>query len=246
MQQPAIQVERLHKQFDEVNAVDGISFQVDRGSICGLLGGNGAGKTTTLSILLGLLTPSSGTITVLDEDMLTHRYRVLPRMNFSSPYVDLPMRLTVRENLTVYAHLYGVPQVKRRIAQLCEQLDIGEFIGRRYGTLSAGQRTRVALAKALLNQPELLLLDEPTASLDPDSADRIRTMLTEYQQQTGATLLLASHNMQEVERICDEVIMLRRGKVIDQGTPSELQERFGRDSMEQVFLDVARAGEGTA
>jgi len=244
--QPAIKVTQVNKQFDQLLAVNNISFEVEHGSICALLGGNGAGKTTTLSMLLGLLTPTSGSISVLGEDMLANRYRVLPRMNFSSPYVDLPMRLTVRENLTVYAKLYGVKKIKTRLQQLCEELNIGEFINRRYGTLSAGQRTRVALAKALLNEPDLLLLDEPTASLDPDSADRIRSHLTDYQQRTGATLLLASHNMQEVERICDEVIMLRRGELVDQGSPSELLQRFGRDSMEQVFLDVARAGESAA
>jgi len=191
-------------------------------------------------MLLGLLLPTSGCITVLGEDMLRHRYRVLPRMNFSSPYVDLPHRLTVTENLTVYARLYGLKQVAQRLKQLAEDLDIAGFMPRHYGSLSAGQKTRVALAKALLNEPELLLLDEPTASLDPDTADRIRSYLLRYKARTGATLLFASHNMVEVERICTDVIMMRAGLIVDRGTPQSLLARYGRQNLEQVFLDIAR------
>ena len=237
---PAIQVERLTKVFGPTVAVDAISFEVFEGTVCGLLGGNGAGKTTTISMLLGLLLPSSGSVRVLGEDMLRHRYRVLGRMNFSSPYVDLPHRLTVRENLSVYARLYGVRQVSRRIADLSEALDVGRLLDRPTGKLSAGQKTRVALAKALLNHPDLLLLDEPTASLDPDTADWIRTYLEDYRRGTGATILLASHNMLEVERLCSQVLMMRSGRIVDQGTPAELLERYGRGSMEDVFLDIAR------
>lgn len=237
----ALALREVTKSFDNTLAVDRVSFAVERGSVCALLGGNGAGKTTTLSMLLGLLLPSSGQIQVLGEDMLRHRYRVLGRMNFSSPYVDLPQRLKVHENLTVYAHLYGIRRPARRIGELARQLDIEGFLKRPYGTLSAGQRTRVGLAKALLNRPEVLLLDEPTASLDPDSADRIRTYLREYQRGSGATLLLASHNMIEVERMCDDVIMLRRGQVVDRDRPERLVERYGRQNLEQVFLDIARA-----
>lgn len=236
----AISVEGLTKRFGKLLAVDAVSFNVRRGSTCALLGGNGAGKTTTLSVLLGLLLPTAGRVTVLGEDIQRHRYRVLPRMNFTSPYVDLPKRLTVAENLTVYARLYGLKNVRPRLEELSEELQIGVFMHRPYGTLSAGQRTRVALAKSLLNKPEVLLLDEPTASLDPDMGDRMRGLLTNYQKRSGATLLLASHNMLEVERMCTDVIMMREGKIVDQGTPQALLTRYGRSNLEEVFLDVAR------
>ncbi|MBC7953231.1 MAG: ABC transporter ATP-binding protein [Rhodospirillaceae bacterium] len=236
----ALQVEDLTKSFGPVKAVDGISFAVPRGSTTALLGGNGAGKTTTISMLLGLLLPSSGTIHVLGEDMVRHRYRVLPRLNFSSPYVELPHRLTVRENLTVYGHLYGVAHLKARIAELADELELGAFLDRASGKLSAGQKTRVALAKALLNHPDLLLLDEPTASLDPDTADWVRGYFQDYQKASGATVLLASHNMTEVERMCDHVLILKAGRLVDQGSPTALIERYGRATMEDVFLDIAR------
>ena len=238
---PALALRSVCKRFGQTVAVDHVSFAVARGSVCALLGGNGAGKTTTLSMLLGLLLPTSGEVRVLGEDMLRHRYRVLARMNFSSPYVDLPQRLKVQENLTVYAHLYGIRRPRRRIRELAEELDIAAFLKRPYGNLSAGQRTRVGLAKSLLNRPEILLLDEPTASLDPDSADRIRRYLLDYQRHSGATLLLASHNMVEVERMCDDVIMMRRGQVVDRDQPTQLVKRYGRETLEQVFLDIARA-----
>jgi len=235
-----IQVKGLTKRYGELTAVDNVSFDVTQGATCGLLGGNGAGKTTTLSMLLGLLLPTSGGIRVLGEDMLKHRYRVLACMNFSSPYVDLPHRLTVQENLSVYARLYGLKERKRRIQQLTEELDIAAFLKRAYGNLSAGQKTRVGLAKALLNEPDLLLLDEPTASLDPDTADRMRSYLNDYKLRTGATILLASHNMLEVERLCSDVIMMRTGKLVDRGTPTELLARYGQENLEEVFLDIAR------
>jgi len=237
---PAIEVCGLSKLFGSVVAVDSISFEVRPGSTTGLLGGNGAGKTTTLSMILGLLLPSSGTVRVLGEDMVRHRYRALPRMNFSSPYVDLPHRLSVRQNLVVYGHLYGVPRLKARIADLADELDLGAFLDRPVGKLSAGQKTRAALAKALLNQPALLLLDEPTASLDPDTADWVRTYFKAYQARTGATLVLASHNMTEVERMCDHVLIMKGGRVVDQGSPAHLIDRFGRATLEEVFLDIAR------
>ena len=240
MNDSVIQVEGLTKCYGELAAVDNISFAIAAGSTGGLLGGNGAGKTTTLSMLLGLLLPSAGSVRVLGEDMLAHRHRVLARMNFSSPYVDLPHRLTVQENLSVYARLYGLRDRTTRIRQLAEDLDIAAFLKRAYGHLSAGQKTRVGLAKALLNTPELLLLDEPTASLDPDTADRMRGYLKAYKVRTGATVVLASHNMQEVERLCDDVIMMRAGKIVDRGTPAELLSRFGRENLEEVFLDIAR------
>ena len=236
----AIVVDDLFKRFDTVTAVDGVSFAVPAGSTTALLGGNGAGKTTTLSILLGLLTPTSGSVTVLGADMLRDRYRVLGEMNFSSPYVDLPRRLTAYENLNVYAGLYGVRSARRRILELARDLDIEELLGRTTGSLSAGQRTRVALAKALLNRPSLLLLDEPTASLDPDTGDVVRGYLEQYRKVSGATIVLASHNMAEVERLCDHVLMMRSGRIVDRGAPRQLISRYGRRTMEEVFLDIAR------
>ena len=240
MSQAAIEVQAVSKRYADALAVNAVSFDVMPGSIVALLGGNGAGKTTLLSMLLGLLLPSDGGIRVLGHDMLRHRYRVLGRMNFSSPYVDLPQRLTVRENLAVYARLYGLSAAGRRLKSLAEQLDIARFLGRPYGTLSAGQRTRVALAKSLLNRPEVLLLDEPTASLDPDTAETIRAYLRDYQRESGATLLMASHNMLEVERLCDDVIILRQGKLVDRAPPADLLARYGRETLEEVFIDVAR------
>ncbi len=237
---PVIEVQAVTKHFGEVVAVDDISFTVAAGAVCALLGGNGAGKTTTLSMLLGLLLPTRGRILIFGQDMLAHRYRVLGRLNFSSPYVDLPHRLTVGENLMVYARLYGVRDRRSRLKTLAADLDIDAFLGRPYGNLSAGQKTRVALAKALLNEPELLLLDEPTASLDPDTADRVRGYLLAYQRHSGATVLLASHNMVEVERIATDIIMMQAGRVVDRGTPQALLARYGRENMEEVFLDIAR------
>jgi ABC-2 type transport system ATP-binding protein len=236
----AIVVTALRKTYRTVEAVKGISFAVRAGTTTALLGGNGAGKTTTLSMLLGVLTPTAGQITVLGEDMLQHRHRVLPRMNFTSPYVDLPKRLTVGENLHVFADLYGVRDARARIAAVAAEFDLGPLLKRPYGELSAGQRTRVSLAKAMLNEPEVLLLDEPTASRDPDIGDRMRTYLEQYQRRSGCTMLLASHHMGEVERMCDDVIMLRAGLVVDQGSPQDLLARYGRENMEEVFLDVAR------
>ncbi|HSH72031.1 MAG TPA: ABC transporter ATP-binding protein [Methylophilaceae bacterium] len=236
-----IEVDKLYKNFEQVEAVNNMSFKVRRGITTALLGGNGAGKTTTIAMLLGLLLPSSGRITILGEDMLKNRYRLLHRMNFSSPYVDLPQRLTIRQNLTVYGHLYRLNNLAKRIESLAAELNLTELLDRRYGKLSAGQKTRVSLAKSLLNDPELLLLDEPTASLDPDTADSIRSHLERYQQRTGATILLASHNMAEVERMCADVIMLKKGQVVDVGSPDELIARFGRNTMEEVFIDIARS-----
>lgn len=233
------------KRYGEVVAIEGVSFEAAAGTVLGLLGGNGAGKTTTIAMLLGLLIPDQGRITVLGHDMATDRFAALGRMNFSSPYVSLPHRLSVRENLTVYGHLYGVAKLRRRIEQLAEELDLGGFIDRPAGQLSAGQKTRVALAKALINTPAVLLLDEPTASLDPDTADIVRGWLERYRDETGATIILASHNMAEVERLCAEVVMLKKGRVVDRGSPAALIGRYGREDLEQVFLDIAR-GTGVA
>ena len=240
MSDPIIEVAHLVKRYGNTVAVGGISFSVERGATAALLGGNGAGKTTTLSILLGLLLPSEGSVRLLGEDMLRHRYRVLPRINFSSPYADLPHRLTVRQNLAVFARLYGLDRRRERIARLAEDLQITRFLDRPAGKLSSGQKTRVALAKALLNEPEILLLDEPTASLDPDTGDWVRSYLEEYRARTGATMLLASHNMNEVERLCSQVMMMKSGLIVDRGSPAELIDRYGRTNLEEVFLHIAR------
>ncbi len=240
MIEPAVKVDNLVKRYPTAVAVDGISFTVARGVTAALLGGNGAGKTTTLSILLGLLLPTAGRVQVLGEDMLRHRYRVLPQMNFSSPFVDLPHRLTVRQNLLIYARLYGLSQRRERIENLAADLQISAFLERPAGKLSAGQKTRVALAKALLNEPDLLLLDEPTASLDPDTGDWVRSYLEAYRARTGATILMASHNMSEVERLCSEVLMMKAGRIVDRGSPEALIARYGRTNLEEVFLHIAR------
>jgi ABC-2 type transport system ATP-binding protein len=237
---PAIAVADLVKVYKATRAVDGISFQIARGSITGLLGGNGAGKTTTIAMIMGLVLPTSGTVQVLGHAMPAQSDQVLGRINFESPYVDMPMRLTVRQNLTVFGRLYGVDNLKDRIARLASDLDLNDFIDRASGKLSAGQKTRVALAKALINDPELLLLDEPTASLDPDTADWIRGHLDTYRKARGATILLASHNMLEVERLCDRVIIMKKGRVEDDDSPAAIMARYNRSTLEDVFLDVAR------
>jgi ABC-2 type transport system ATP-binding protein len=237
---PSIDVRHLRKVYGEVVAVDDLTFAVPPGAVLGLLGGNGAGKTTTISMLLGLLEPTAGEIHVLGVDMRRHRYAALPRMNFSSPYVDLPHRLTVRQHLQFYGRLYGVRTLHRRIEEIAEHMQVAQFLDRQTGKLSAGQKTRVALAKALINKPDVLLLDEPTASLDPDTADWVRAYLKDYQAGTRATILLASHNMSEVERLCDDVVLLQAGRMFDRGSPRDLIARFGREDMEEVFLDMAR------
>ncbi len=236
----AIIVNNLVKRYPRTLAVDHISFTLPQGGVLGLLGGNGAGKTTTISMLLGLLVPSAGRIRVLGHDMARDRFKALARMNFSSPYIALPARLSVAENLRVYGHLYNVPNLKRRIGELAEQFHLSALLSRPTGELSAGQKTRVALAKSLINRPDLLLLDEPTASLDPDTGDYARSALEAYQRETNAAILLASHNMAEVERLCDTVLMLKAGRIVDQGTPEALVARYGRENLEQVFLDIAR------
>jgi len=239
----AIEVEGLTKRYGDVLAVDGIGFTVAPGQTLGLLGGNGAGKTTTIAMLLGLLIPSAGRIRILGHDMARDRFAALARMNFSSPYIALPARLTVAENLRVYGHLYGVRGLEARIRELSAQLDLGAFLNRAAGALSAGQKTRVALAKSLINRPDLLLLDEPTASLDPDTGDMVRSWLEQYRAESGCTILLASHNMPEVERLCGQVLMLKQGRIVDSGAPADLVGRYGRNDLEQVFLDIARRRE---
>jgi ABC-2 type transport system ATP-binding protein len=246
---PAIDVENLTKVYSSkgkvTRAVDGISFALAPGTVTGLLGGNGAGKTTTIAMVLGLIEPTSGHARVMGAEMPRERYRVLHRMNFESPYVDMPNRLTVRQNLTVFGRLYAVDNLRDRIDAIAAQLDLTDLLDRPTGKLSAGQKTRASLAKALINQPDVLLLDEPTASLDPDTADWVRSHLERYRAERNATVLLASHNMAEVERLCERVIIMKRGRIEDDAPPGELLARYGRDNLEDVFLDVAR-GRGEA
>jgi ABC-2 type transport system ATP-binding protein len=241
---PAIAAHQLVKVYRSTRAVDGISFSLAPGSITGLLGGNGAGKTTTIAMILGLVSPTSGSVRVLGAEMPRERYRVLHKINFESPYMDMPHRLTVRQNLTVFGRLYAVDALAERIAALARELDLEELLDRQTGRLSAGQKTRVALAKALINAPQVLLLDEPTASLDPDTADWVRSHLERFRAQRGATVLLASHNMAEVERLCERVIIMKRGRIEDDDTPARLLVRYGRENLEEVFLDVARGRGG--
>jgi ABC-2 type transport system ATP-binding protein len=243
----ALIVQGLAKSYEGRRVVGPLDFALAPGSVTGLLGGNGAGKTTTIGMVMGLIEPSEGAILALGCDMATQRERVLGRMNFESPYVDLPHRLTVRQNLRVFAMLYGAARREEKIARLAEDFALKDFLDRPAGRLSAGQKTRVALAKALLNDPELLLLDEPTASLDPDTADWVRSRLEERRKTQSCTILMASHNMAEVERLCDRVLMLREGALVDDGAPAELLARYGRANLEEVFLDVARGrGNGAA
>jgi ABC-2 type transport system ATP-binding protein len=238
--EPAVAVDRLVKIYPGGTAVAGVSFALAPGSVTGLLGGNGAGKTTTIAMIMGLVSPTSGSVKVLGAELPRQRYRVLHRMNFESPYVDMPMRLSIRQNLTVFGMLYGIADVSERIATLADELDLTDLLDRATGKLSAGQKTRVSLAKALLNCPDILLLDEPTASLDPDTADWIRMRLERYRLQRGATVLVASHNMTEVERLCERVIIMKKGRIEDDDTPGKLLARYGRRTLEEVFLDVAR------
>ncbi len=237
---PAIAVDGLCKQYRTHWAVDDVNFIVPKGWTVGLLGGNGAGKTTTIAMIMGLVVPSCGRAMVLGHDMATERHKVLSRMNFESPYVALPGRLTVRQNLTVFGRLYGVADLKARIEQLIEDFELGDVLDRVTGRLSAGQKTRVAVAKALINDPDVLLLDEPTASLDPDRAEWVRSRLRAYQARRGATILLSSHNMTEVEQLCDFVVIMSRGRVVAMGRPAELAERFKCRDLDEVFIHLAR------
>jgi len=241
---PILQVEGLTKRFQAKLAVEQLSFSLRAGSIVGLLGGNGAGKTTTLSMLLGLLEPTSGTIQLFGHDFVSNRHATLHRMNFCSPYVDLPQRLTVSENLRVFARLYGVKNAADTIAGLAHDFRLLELMDQPIRRLSSGQKTRVSLAKALINSPDFLLLDEPTASLSPDVSQWIRHRLTDYRDRTGATILFASHDMREVEQLCDQVMMMSQGKLIEQGSPEELVEKHNSSTLEEVFLSLSQQGGG--
>jgi ABC-2 type transport system ATP-binding protein len=243
MNENIIEVRNLSKKFSNHQAVKNISFDLKRGEIKGILGANGAGKTTTITMLLGLLTPTSGSIKILSHDISKSRYKILNKINFSSPYVDLPKKLTVRQNLFVYGMLYGVSDINKKIKSIAMELGFENLLDIKAGELSSGQKTRVSLGKAIINDPEILFLDEPTASLDPDTADRIRTFFENFCKKHNTAIILASHNMEEVTRLCDSVIMMKNGEITDQGSPSSLLKKYGKKKLEDVFLKIAR-GEG--
>ena len=237
-----IEIQKLSKKYDDYLAVNKINFKIEKNKTIGLLGPNGCGKTTTIGMLLGLVTPSTGEILIDNKNIkLFKRDEILKRFNFASPYVELPKRLTVRQNLEIYGRLYGVKDLKKRMNEIANDLDIKSFFERKTGELSSGQKNRVSLAKSLINKPEILLLDEPTASLDPDIGDFIRSYIQEYKSKNKITILLASHNMNEVERLCDSIIMMKKGKLIDKGTCMELIKKHGRDNLEETFLKLARS-----
>ena len=237
-----IEIKNLNKQYNNILAVKNINFKINKGSIVGLLGPNGCGKTTTIGMILGLIKPTSGTVFINEENIEkeNNRTKILEKVNFISPYVELPKKLTVEENLKVYGTMYGVNNLQDKILDLMKQLNLLEFKKRKTGELSSGQKNIVSLAKALINDPEILLLDEPTASLDPDVGDYIRTYLENFASKKGTTILLASHNMNEVERLCNEVMMMKNGKIIDQGTCSNLINKHGRKNLEETFLKIVR------
>jgi len=235
-----IEVNNLVKQFKNALAVNNISFKINKGTIIGLLGPNGCGKSTTIGMMLGLIKPTSGTVIINNQNIENNRTSLLEKMNFISPYIELPKKLTVEENLKVYGRLYGVKNLEGKISEIMEKLNLTEFKKRKTGELSSGQKNRVSLAKALVNDPEILLLDEPTASLDPDVGDNIRTFIEDFASKKGATILLASHNMNEVERLCHEVMMMKDGKIIDKGKSIDLIHKHGRKNLEEVFLKIVR------
>lgn len=240
MQTPVIKVQNLVKKFGEVLAVDGISFEIYEGQITGLLGPNGAGKTTTIQILLDIITPNGGSVSIFGKELKTHKEEILGALNFSSPYVTLPGNLKVIENLKTFARLYGVSDINAKIKELASFFDIEKLLPKLTMALSTGQLTRLNLAKAFLNDPKLLLLDEPTASLDPDISDRVRKMLVKIQKEKGVTMLYTSHNMAEVEEICDRVIFMNHGRIIDDGSPNDLVKKYGHKDLNDVFLHIAR------
>ena len=240
MNEKTIQINNLTKQFRNTLAVKNISFEINKGKIIGLLGPNGCGKTTTMGMILGLIKPSSGTVIINGKNIENNRTNLLEKMNFISPYVELPKKLSVEENLKVYGRLYGVKNLKDKIYDLMEKLNLIGFKSRKTGELSSGQKNRISLAKALINDPEILLLDEPTASLDPDVGDYIRGYIEDYASNNGATILLASHNMNEVERLCHEVMMMKNGEIIDKGKCGDLVSKHGRKNLEEVFLKIVR------
>jgi len=237
-----IEIKNLNKNYNNILAVKDLNFKINKGSIVGLLGPNGCGKTTTIGMMLGLIKPTSGSVFINGKNIENEndRIKILEKVNFISPYVELPKKLTIEENLKVYGKMYGVNNLQKKILNLMEQLNLLEFKKRKTGELSSGQKNRVSLAKALINDPEILLLDEPTASLDPDVGDYIRTYIEDFASKKGTTILLASHNMNEVERLCSEVMMMKKGKIIDKGTCSNLINKHGRKNLEETFLKIVR------
>ena len=235
-----IEINNLNKKFGNILAVKNINFKINKGTIIGLLGPNGCGKSTTIGMILGLIKPTSGSVIINNKNIENNRTNLLQKMNFISPYIELPKKLTVEENLKVYGKLYGVKNLKEKIYNLMEKLNLTEFRLRKTGELSSGQKNRVSLAKALINDPEILLLDEPTASLDPDVGDYVRGFIEDFAANKGTTILLASHNMNEVERLCHEVMMMKNGKIIDKGKSSDLISKHGRKNLEEVFLKIVR------
>ena len=240
MNENIIEVKKLNKIYDKIIAVKDLSFVINKGKIIGLLGPNGCGKTTTIAMILGLVKPTSGEVIIKGKNIEKERINLLEKMNFISPYVELPKKLTVEENLKVYAGLYGVKNANEKISELVNELRLNEFLKKKTGELSSGQKNRISLAKALINDPEILMLDEPTASLDPDTGDFVRSFIEHYSSKTNVTILLASHNMNEVERLCDSVMMMKDGIIVDTGKSQELISRHGRKNLEEVFLKIVR------
>jgi len=240
MSENIIEVKNLNKIYDKIIAVKDLTFEINKGKIVGLLGPNGCGKTTTIAMILGLLKPTSGEVIIKGKNIEKERINLLEKMNFISPYVELPKKLTVEENLKVYADLYGVTNANEKIYELVNELRLNEFFKKKTGELSSGQKNRISLAKALINDPEILLLDEPTASLDPETGDFVRSFIEHYSSKTNVTILLASHNMNEVERLCDSVMMMKDGIIVDTGKSQELISRHGRKNLEEVFLKIVR------
>ena len=235
-----LEVIKLSKSYNSKDAVKQISFKVERNEIVGILGPNGCGKTTTIGMILGLLKPTGGNVLINGSDIEKQRVNILEKLNFISPYIELPKKLTVKQNLKIYGRLYDVKNLNERIDYLSDKLRLNEIINKITGELSSGQKNRVSLAKSIINNPLVLLLDEPTASLDPETGDFIRSFLEEYQKENGTSILLASHNMAEVERLCSNVLMMNNGSIIDKGEPKELVKRHGRKNMEEVFLKLTR------
>ena len=237
-----INIKNLNKKYKNFNAVNNLNFEIKKGSIIGLLGPNGCGKTTTLGMILGLIKPTSGTVNINGKNIEDENYRIkmLEKINFISPYIELPKKLTVNENLIVYGKMYSVRNLEKKIVTLVNDLNLKNFIDRKTGELSSGQKNRVSLAKSLINDPEILLLDEPTASLDPDTGDYIRGYIQKYAKQNNTTILLASHNMAEVKRLCSEIMMMKNGEIIDQGSCESLIKKHGRKNLEETFLKLAR------
>ena len=236
-----LEVKNLEKKFKNFTAVKNINFQIDNGHTLGVLGPNGCGKTTTIGMLLGLIKPSNGKILIDDENFENlNREKILSQFNFASPYVELPKKLTVKENLEIYGRLYGVKDLDRRIQEISDDLNLSIFLNKKTGELSSGQKNRVSLAKSLINNPKILFLDEPTASLDPDIGDFVRNYIEDYKSKNKVSILLASHNMKEVERLCDQVIMMKEGEIVDRGTCQSLIDKHGRNNLEDTFLKLAR------